>query len=93
MYAIVGVSEIDPTRREESEQVLRQGILPGIAQAPGFVSATFVRSADGTTGRSMVVFDSEESAQAVATTAGARMPDDSPIEIVSLEIHEVVAHA
>lgn len=91
MYAIVGTSEIDASRADESVEILTNGILPGIAQAPGFVSATFTRSEDGTEGHSMVVFDNEEAAKAVAATGGDRMPADSPIKIISLEVCEVVA--
>ena len=47
MYAILGTSEIDASRVEESVGVVANGILPGISQAPGFVSAIFTRSADG----------------------------------------------
>jgi len=91
MYALVGHSEIDASRGDEATANLTNGILPGIRQAPGFVSATFVRSADGTTGRSMVVFETEEAARAVAANAGDLMPDDSPISIVSIGVYEVVA--
>ena len=91
MYAIVGTSDIDASRGEEATQLLTNGLLPGISQAPGFVSATIVRSADGTGGRSMVVFETEEAAKAVAARAPEMMPADSPITLVSLEIMEVVA--
>ncbi len=91
MYALVGHSEIDASRGEEATAVVNNGLLPGISEAPGFVSATFVRSADGTTGRSMIVFESEEAAKAVAATAGDRIPADGPITLVSVELYEVVA--
>jgi hypothetical protein len=93
MHAIVGSSEIDASRAEEAVQLLNNGILPGISQAPGFVRATFARSADGTTGHSMIVFESEEAANAVAATAGDRLPPDAPVRIISLEVYEVVANA
>lgn len=93
MHAIVGTSEIDQSRTEEAVGLLTQGILPGISQAPGFVRATFVRSADGTGGRSMIVFESEEAAKTVAASVGDRLPPDAPIKIVSLEVCEVIATA
>ena len=90
MYAIFGTSEIDASRGDEATEILTNGILPGISQAPGFVSATFARSADGTGGRSMVLFESEEAAKAVAARAGDLMPADAPIKIISLDVLEVV---
>lgn len=93
MHAIVGSSEIDASRAEEAVELLNNGILPGISQAAGFVRAIFARSADGTTGRSMIAFESEEAAKAVAAAAGDRMPPDAPIRIVSLDVYEVVANA
>ena len=93
MHAIFGTSEIDASRADEAVELLTKGILPGISQAPGFVSATFARSSDGTRGRSMLVFESEEAAKAVAATAGDRMPADAPIKIVSIDVFEVVASA
>ncbi len=90
MYAIFGVSEIDPDRGDEATAQVTNGILPGISQAPGFVSATFARSADGTGGRSMVVFETREAAEAVAANAPNMIPDDSPISVVSLDIYEVM---
>ena len=92
MYAVFGVSEIDASRGDEATGMLTNGILPNISQAPGFVSATFARSADGTSGRSMVVFASEEAAKAVAARAGELMPADAPIKIISLEVLEVVVN-
>ena len=45
MHAIFGTSEIDASRGDEATEMLTNGILPGISKAPGFVSATFARSA------------------------------------------------
>ena len=57
------------------------------------VTGSFARSADGNHGRSMVVFDSEEQAKAAAENARANIPAEAPVEIVSIEVYEVVAHA
>jgi hypothetical protein len=90
MYVLVGTSEIDLSRADEAVAILNDGLLPGLSQAPGFVSATFARSADGI-GHSMVVFDSEDAARAVASTAADRIPADGPIKLVSVEVCEVTA--
>ena len=93
MHAILGESEIDASRGDEAVAILTNGIVPGISQAPGFVSATFVRSSDGSRGRSMVVFESEDAAKTAAASAGELMPKDAPVKIVSMEVYEVVASA
>ncbi len=89
MYAIIGSSNIDASRSNEAIQLVKS-MLDNISHAPGFVSAVFTRSPDGTTGRSMIVFESEEAAKAVAENARSMILADSPTEIVSLEIYEVV---
>lgn len=60
MHAIVGTSTIDASRVEEAVK-MAEGILAHISQAPGFVSGAFTRSADGTSGRSMILFESQGS--------------------------------
>ncbi len=41
----------------------------------------------------MLVFETEEQAKAAAENARASIPADGPVEIVSIEVYEVVAHA
>ena len=92
MYAVVGSSDIDLERTEEAESVVRDQLIPRISQAPGFVSATFTRSAEGK-GHSMVVFDSEEAAQAVGANAAGMLPADGPITLLSIEVCQVTGSA
>jgi heme-degrading monooxygenase HmoA len=89
MYAVIGSANLDASRAEEAIEVAKS-ILANLSQAPGFVSGTFARSADGTAGRSMVVFETEEAARAVAENAPNMIPADGPTEVVSLEVFEVV---
>jgi hypothetical protein len=86
----VGTSEIDVNRADEAVALLNSGLLPGLSQAPGFVRATFARSAAGI-GHSMVVFETEDAARAVAETAADRLPADGPIKLISLDVCEVTA--
>ncbi|MGI9624673.1 MAG: hypothetical protein ACR2PK_17710 [Acidimicrobiales bacterium] len=92
MYVLVGTSEIDVSRADEAVAIVNNGLIPGLSQAPGFVSATFARSAEGI-GHSMVVFDNEEAARTVAATAADRVPADGPIKLISLEVCEVTGKA
>ncbi len=89
MHAIVGVSKLGPEAKPE----MAQGILANLGSAPGFVSGTFTQSPDGKNGRSMILFETEEAAKTAAANAQANLPDDAPVEIVSIEVYEVVAHA
>ena len=89
MDALVGTAKLDPSRQDEVVAGAKS-ILANISQAPGFVSGVFTRSTDGTAGRSMIVFDSEAAARAVAENAQGMIPDDAPTEMVSLEVYEVV---
>lgn len=92
MHAMVGTSKLNFENRDEAAQ-MANGILSNLRSAPGFVAGSFARSADGTQGRSMIVFDSEEQAKAAAENARANIPADGRVEIVSIEVYEVVPHA
>lgn len=89
MHAIVGASRLEA----EAGPELARGILQRLSQAPEFVSGTFTRSADGERGRSMVLFESEQAATTALENARANLPADVPMQIESLEVYEVVAHA
>jgi hypothetical protein len=86
MHAVVArVSLEDP---ETSQVVLREQIVPRIAEAPGFVAGYWVRL-PGNKGSSVVVFESEEAANA------AREEVQTPpgVTFESTEVGEVVANA
>jgi heme-degrading monooxygenase HmoA len=92
MYVVVGTANLDAGRADEAA-ALAQNILSNISEAPGFVSGVFARSADGTAGRSMVVFDDEQAAKAAAERAPGMIPSDGPTELVSMDVFELVAQS
>lgn len=92
MYAMVGTSNLHFENPDDAPQ-MANGILSNLSSAAGFVTGSFARSADGNHGRSMVVFDTEEQANAAVENARASIPADGPVEIVSIDVYEVVAHA
>jgi hypothetical protein len=61
-----------------------------VSQAPGFVSGTWLQHGEGK-GHSVVVFDSEEAASAMAERVPRSVPSSVTVDQVS--VHEVVAHA
>ena len=76
--------------REKAEAFLKETLVPGISQAPGFV-AGYWANIGGNQGTSMVVFESEEAARQVADQ-GNRPPEDQ-VTVESIEVGEVIAHA
>ncbi|MGQ0520010.1 MAG: hypothetical protein ACT4PX_02515 [Actinomycetota bacterium] len=92
MYAMVGTSKLNFENPDDAAQ-MANGILSTLRGAPGFVTGSFARSTDGNHGRSMILFGTEEQARAAAESARASIPADGPVEIVSIEVYEVVAHA
>ncbi len=75
--------------REAATAALREEVVPGVAQAPGFV-AGYWTAAEGN-GLSLVMFDTEEQARAAADRVRQSVPDQVTVEDV--EVREVVASA
>jgi heme-degrading monooxygenase HmoA len=76
---------------ENAQKVLEERVVPGVSQAPGFVAAYWTRSADGDNGLSMLVFESEDAARAMADRVGGMVPEG--VTFNSAEVREVVASA
>jgi len=76
--------------REQAEAFLKEQIVPGVSQAPGFV-AGYWANIGGNEGTSMVVFESEEAARQVADEV--EPPPADIVTVESIEVGEVVAHA
>ena len=93
MHAVLVEVELEAARSGEAEAFLRNELLPMVRQAPGFVSGTWTRSEDGIHGRSMVIYDDQESAKAAASRAAQGPPPGVPVRFVSAEVFEVVAQA
>jgi hypothetical protein len=89
MHAVavrVSISDVESAQKE-----LKERVVPRVSGAPGFVAGYWTRSDDGSNGQSMLVFESEDAARAVAGQLGTDMPDGVTLE--SAEVREVVASA
>ena len=87
MHAVlVRVTINDP---EQATKVLREEVVPRVRQAPGLVAGYWVRL-DENQGRSIVVFESEEAANAAADQV--RETSFEFVTLNSVDVHEVVAH-
>jgi len=75
--------------REVAEGHLREQVVPGVSQAPGFVAGYWTRQ--DSSGLAMVVFESEDAAKAMSERVPSMVPDVVTLEDV--EVREVVAHA
>jgi len=89
MHAVlvnVTIKDVDQAR-----QMLKEEIVPRASAAPGFVAGYWTRSGDS--GLSMVVYESEEAARAVAEQIQSMgLPDDA-VTVDGVEVREVVASA
>lgn len=74
---------------EAAEDELRNQVVPRVKELPGFQAGYWTRS--GNSGLSMVVFESEEAANAAGEQVRSGAPQGVSVEDV--EVREVVAHA
>jgi hypothetical protein len=87
MHAVVVTVTISD--HELGERHLHEQVVPGVRQAPGFVAGYWARKDDS--GLGMVMFESEDAAQAMSERVPTTVPDVVTIE--NIEVREVGAHA
>ena len=73
-----------------ADATLRDQVVPRVSGAPGFVAGYWVRLGEDK-GNSVIVFESEDAARAVA--AQITSPEENVVTIDSVEVGEVVANA
>jgi hypothetical protein len=88
MHAVV--TRVRVNDREAATSHLREQVVPGVSQAPGFVAGYWTRGDDGT-GLAMVVFESEEAAKGMSERVPSMITDAVTLE--NVEVREVVANA
>jgi hypothetical protein len=69
---------------------LREEVIPAIEQAPGLVAGYWTRKDDS--GIGMIVFESEDAANAASEQAEAAANADENVTLNSVEVREVVAN-
>lgn len=87
MHAVV--VRVTVNEPESADRELREQVVPGVSQSPGFVAGYWTRKDNS--GLSMVVFESEEAANAMSERVAAIVPDTVTLE--SVEVRRVAAHA
>ena len=87
MHAVLVTVKIHD--QETAENHLRENVVPGVSQAPGFVTGHWTRKDDS--GVAMVIFESEDAANGMAERVPSLVPDEVTLE--STEVREVVVAA
>lgn len=87
MHAVVVRVRIQD--EEAATKALQEQVVPRVSQAPGFIAGYWTRKDNA--GLSMIVFESEEAAQAASKQVQSGMPD--AVTLDGVEVREVVANA
>ena len=87
MHAVVTTVTVND--REAATSHLREQVVPGVSQTPGFVAGYWTRKDN--TGLAMVLFESEEAANGMSERVPSMLTDAVTLE--NIEVREVVAHA
>jgi hypothetical protein len=93
MYALLVSLEIDASRMPEVVQFLDGFAVPAISRGEGFVNGTWMRALDGASGRSILLYETREAAEAAAARASEGPPPGAPIRFGSAEVFEVLRQA
>ena len=87
-HALVTQVDLGGQDPAEAEKLLNEQVIPAVKGLPGFDRGVWLRSADGSTGMAIVVFDSEEQAEAAQAGLASMRPADAP-PITGTSIHVV----
>ena len=93
MYALLVSVDIDPGRGDEAMKLLHEFTVPSAKSLAGFVHGTWMRASDGTYGRGLALFDTEEHAHAAASAVRQGPPAGAPVTFRSVDVLEVMAEA
>ena len=93
MHAVLVTVDIAAGRGDETEKLLHEGTIPRAKSLAGFQRGVWMRSSDKSTGRGVMLFDTEENATAAVTAVEQGQPPDAPVKIRSVETFEVMAEA
>ena len=88
MHAVVVDVSISDVEQAQGE--LRERVVPMVSQAPGFVSGVWLEHGEGK-GHSVVVFETEEAANAMAEQVRSVAP--AAVTVENASVHQVVAKA
>lgn len=93
MYAVLIEVDVAGVDRESGLSALRDHVVPGIAQLPGFQSGTWLTGNEDGRGLSLTLWDTEENARAMAERFAGGGGPAMPASVARCEVREVAATA
>jgi hypothetical protein len=91
MHAVM--VKVSVTDAPVATEYLRETVVPGVSQAPGFVAGYWVRLEGGDEGNSLIVFESADAARAAADRLRENIASNPGVTLKDVTIGEVVANA
>jgi hypothetical protein len=94
MHAVL--IEVDTSGQPDREvglKNLREEIVPSVSQTPGFQAGYWLRPLEDAKGTSLVLFDTEENAEAASQALSIGSNPMPGVTVVRKEIREVAASA
>jgi hypothetical protein len=94
MHAVL--LEVDTSQQPDPEaglKALREQIVPGVSQAPGFQAGYWLRPQEDAKGTSVVMFDTEANAEAASQALSVGSNPMPNVTVVRREVREVAASA
>jgi hypothetical protein len=91
-----GLIEVDTSGQSDREaglNYLREQIVPGVTQAPGFQAGYWLRALEDEKGTSVVVFDTKENADAASQALSVGSSPAPGVTVLRREVREVAASA
>jgi hypothetical protein len=93
MYAALIELDVSGVERDAGLEVLRERIVPGISALPGFRSGVWLTGNETGDALSLTLWDTRESAQAMADRFGLGSSPQASASIARCEVREVAATA
>jgi hypothetical protein len=93
MHAVIVEVDASGAEREEALRRLREEIVPRIKEAPGFQSGTWLMLNQDAKGMGLVLFDTEENAQAAASRFAVGESPQPGVIVERNEVREVAVTA
>jgi heme-degrading monooxygenase HmoA len=73
MYGrLVEIENLDPSKREEALQNIRENVIPALSELEGFAGFISLADADNRRARSIVLWETRENAEAAERQMGSR---------------------
>ncbi len=89
MHAVLTEVDVRGVEREAGINALRERIVPAVSQIPGFTSGVWLTGDENDRGLSLMLFDSEEKAQAAAGQFPVGTNPHTGVTITRCEVREV----